>query len=218
MKKILFAALASCFALNAAATVHSYEFEAAISTIGDNNTYTSLQSSAGQLLGTTLAIGDRIAGRFSYDTDTPVSWSYSGLWGATYFSANAHNTINFTALPSGFANLPSSGASLSLGDEGSRRYLSVSSGIFSLDLFDNSSTVLAMDRLPDQLSLSNLNGFVNAGFNRSDDGHYMFASAKLTSLTEVSAVPEANTYAMLLAGLMLMAAVARRHRAPGEQA
>jgi hypothetical protein len=211
MKKILFAALASCFALNAVAAVHTYQFEATVSMIGDYNTYTFLQSTAGELPGTSLTIGDRIAGRFSYDTESPLAWSYP--WSRTFDSAGRQNSLVFTDLPSAFTNAHLPTAGLTMEDDSWGRYLSITAGSFYLNFFDSSKTVLIMDHLPDQLSLGNLQAGIGSSFNRDADGHFIITSAQLTSLNEVSAVPEPESYAMLLTGLAIVSAVLRRTRA-----
>jgi hypothetical protein len=205
MKKTLFAVLTSCFAFNAIAAVHTYEFEAAVSMIGDVDALRYLQSTAGQLPGTSLTIGDRVAGRFSIDTETPMNW-----W---IYGGSKQNSLTFTDLPSAYANTPSQAVFLMIRDDGNRRYLTINAGDFKLNLFDNSKTVLSLYALPDHLSLNNLVASINSDFSRSTDGHYMLTSSTLTSLKEVSLVPEAETYAMLLAGLIVVLTVSRRTRA-----
>ena len=82
----------------------------------------------------------------------------------------------------------------------------------TLTLTGKDTQVLTASGLPHALSLNDFNGVVDIHWEDAS-GKYFNYSAKIDSLTVAAAVPEPETYAMLLAGLALVGVARRRKQA-----
>ena|SRR5450830_164817 len=179
--------------------------------------------------GFTITIGDILHGSFTMDTATPLFYS-SPSGSGTYNSYNAAAGQNaFTAIFNSSAytvsstnqfatmgldtqnQLPGQGhdtAGIGTGrDLNSGGYES-----FGVDLSDPSATALTYNHIPTSLS-----GFTEGTFQywfssgMAPHSLELIVDGTVTSLTQVSAVPEPSSYLMLLAGIAAIACV-RRNR------
>lgn len=232
MKRFLLAAL-SCMTLAAPvhATTHTYEFTATVTEmyLADVVADVFLQpdTMSGIAAGSAISVGDKVVGHFSYDTSATLyynAWFYPDGWDVTkpgsfmYVAGpTAPMSLDFTIVPSGqkFSAHPDF---LYVG------YNDKADGSFSFYTNDGIkhgnlgvAQALTSGALPEHLSL------MDGAFNRVnegwtlDNGNMYGVSATINTMTEVSAVPEPESYAMLLAGLALLgmtAGVARRTSGP----
>lgn len=234
MKYIATAVTALVFSIPAQATLQTYEFTASVSQLGHLEAFEYAQRVGGIRAGTFISLGDKIVGRFSYDTSiAPASSSADpGSHAVTQYAypdtASATNFLNFTILPSG-QTIGTGGTetkrTMGVGDRptgqpGARDVLWIANGGgFNTGNFGISMNSLSADwvqngQLPEHLSFADLvSGAVYHNFVR-DDGHTIYLNASLTSLTDVTvnAVPEPATWAMMLAGVSILGVSARRKR------
>jgi hypothetical protein len=234
MKYIAAAVAALVLSLPAQATLHVYEFTASVAKLGHVEAFEWAQSVGGIRQGSVISLGDSIVGRFSYDTSI-ASTSNTGerepnAPSTIYYypdTASATNFLNFTILPSGQTigtGETQPKRAMSLGDgkpgSGTSDVLWISDGTgfntgsFGISMDGLSSDWVKNGQLPVQLSFAELSsGFVYHNFVR-DDGHRIMLNATLTSLKDitVTAVPEPGTWALMLAGLGLLAFTTRRQR------
>ncbi len=214
-------ALLFSLALSAAAqaTVHSYQFTASLSVLADFTDLKNLTAVAGVAPGSVVTLGDKITGSFSYDTATPeYKWLMPNPDGSQsmfiYKAPGYKNEISVTMGPSGdtFA-MSSASVHVGLYD---RYEFSVwgplTSAWVQLDL-STLSPEYSDGRMPEHLSLSVFDrANTTANWINPTNGHSIYTFAKFDSLTEVAAVPEPETYAMLLAGLGLIGTMSSRRR------
>jgi hypothetical protein len=193
------------------ATVLTYAYDATVTSIHVSGDTSLLPSS-----GSGLVVGQTINGSFTYDT----SASSSFIGGSMYsYTANLYATGSLTI------NLPTTTVSGSTpygyssevfnstpanGGNGFVVFGPYSDNVvagtheiylaYQLDLYDRTASVLNSLSLPTSLNLSDFD-FRGLSIQEVDfsGGQYNVA-LELTSLTEVAAVPEPSTWAMMLLG------------------
>lgn len=233
MKKWL-AILAGVVAWGSAhASVVSYDFTAVVSDIREYETTGSPQVNVQSTLltGTEIKIGQVLHGHFSYDTNAGLSSEYQppvyaggsnilyggyGDQGAVVGADNVHAlSLPFTPFHTnlGVAN---NEASLNGNDEFS---LSINSwainGAQLIDwvLFrDASGQAWNSSAIPASLDLNRFDSAIYSFSYFMPTGGSVHFGASITQLTATSAVPEPEGYAMLLAGLLVMAGARRARR------
>ncbi|WP_332854510.1 PEP-CTERM sorting domain-containing protein [Duganella sp. S19_KUP01_CR8] len=170
-------------------------------------------------------MGDQVTGHISFNTATGLYFADPGeniYWDATTpnttaveLSHNGSAIASWTKLGSGLqvTNRPPGGADQllfsSAYDDGASR------GGFNLTLTDPTGTALSSAAVPTSLQgFQSVQGsMLFAYFKNDDDGQplaQLYADGMLTSLRQISAVPEPDTYAMLLGGFAMLALLARR--------
>lgn len=231
MKYIAAAVVALAIGMPAQAALQTYEFTASVSGLGNINHLSWDQTNGGVQAGSSISLGDSIAGRFTYDSSWKPNSTTSWYWALTsYHYTPAPSTFfSFTILPSGqkvsTADPRTPGGYMRVDDaKFSSPYgtdaitLGAGPGLsneFYVRLVDARSTWLLGGVLPKNLSLSDLtSASVHQTFERAD-GNRILLSANMTSLTNVTvaAVPEPGTWVMLLAGLSILGVSVRRKRA-----
>lgn len=164
----------------------------------------------------TIAVGDSVSGRFSFDTawvpfyqNSDDSLSDASYWRADPVSAAFTQGLQFTstALASSvyvidrFAGIGND--SLAFGsNNGNDEYSERVAVVFT----DASASLLKSTSLQDAAPILNTaNGEFNYAYTTYSPYISVLAVGALTSLRLVSAVPEPSTYAMFAAGLALLA-------------
>jgi hypothetical protein len=165
----------------------------------------------------TISAGGTFSGQFSYDTNTPLQQSpwapnqYDGS--APTVSASAifdNSTVKFKSTPG------DTDSHISVDNDGPYAtdafwLMAHHSGGRSLQFNFYAADYNA---LPNNDIPASLSGFVYTqiyfGGNDALNGDSYTAFATITSMQQTSPVPEPETYAMMLAGLGLMAGLARR--------
>lgn len=210
MKKAIFGALllGSVVVQHASAAVRTFEFTATVSSVMDRETgETSMID--GPLAGTTVSAGDLLKGEFSFD-------DLGGDW------ATGQSEVRNVPMISFSYTFLSSGATYEVSEPKWNFY----PDYWGISKFEASprdfkpDVYLDIDSPLNQFSWELGNGTIGyLGAMWYKDGP-MFSSmgADLTSLSEVSAVPEPATYAMLLAGLAAVGAGAYRRKSAQKQA
>ncbi|MDQ1924034.1 PEP-CTERM sorting domain-containing protein [Massilia pseudoviolaceinigra] len=235
MKYIAAAITALVLTVPAQAALQVYEFTASVSGLGDVRALTWAQSVSGRQEGSVISLGDRIVGRFAYDT-TAKSTFNSGEWFPnpdtnTYFYSSAPSPANFftfTILPSGHtvrvgdANAPVSSMSFTDGKPNIANMtdvLSFRSEVFngesnSLNFTGSTANWVSNGGLPGHLSMADMGSASLHHDYYKPGGGRILLNATITSLNEIAItpVPEPGTWAMLLAGLTILGFSARRKR------
>ncbi|WP_229258805.1 PEP-CTERM sorting domain-containing protein [Duganella flavida] len=175
--------------------------------------------------GNTVSVGDFVYGHFSYDTVTglignfgagPV-YSASGAGNSVVANLAGHNlALASTTSDSTLVQVSNNAAILGGGDSlaiGNVQENAAASQMMVLDFFDQTGNALANDSIPGTIDAS---AFSQSTFyylyTNKGNRNMMGANGALTSLTLVTAVPEADSYAMLLSGLGILGLLARRRR------
>ncbi|NRR31068.1 PEP-CTERM sorting domain-containing protein [Oxalobacteraceae bacterium] len=217
MKKIatLFAAMA--FAGSANASIYSYDFTATVYDITESvqGAYHHVDSSS--LSGELIANGRVIHGRVTYDTSTELDPFYMPhhMWDNNMYSGTINqNTVAAdvgtprTQLESGNTikinnnTYPDGSDSFSISEYGSLGGAGEGRGIA---FTDHTGALLDSAKLSDPMNFSALgSGYFWYSFSKPNSGGYMTAMARIDSLS-ATPVPEPTTYAMLGAGLALLA-------------
>jgi hypothetical protein len=222
MKNFL-AGLLGCLTIASAAhaDVLTYEYTAKINQLSQ---YTWLEDriplTTTDRPGHIINLGDEVTGRFSIDTLTPrfanredAGVVYSEYDGSTRNEISAtigHNDFNLESASSSGSYLSvQHGSTVNGGDNLTLRDFSEApQGVhtFSISFSDSSGTTLGNSDLPTSLAglneaKFNYSFYINGTFTAID----MAADITALNLISVSAVPESNTYLMLLAGLPLLA-------------
>ncbi len=185
--------------------------------------------SSSNYTGFTITVGDILHGTFTMDTSTPLLYS-SPSGSGTYNSYNAAAGQNaFTAIfnsssytvssTNEFATMVLSTLNQLPGQGHDNAGISTSRDLstggyeaFGVNFSDPSATALTYNQIPGSLS-----GFTDGTFQyRFTSGMAphaigLIVDGAVTSLTQVSAVPEPSSYLMLLAGIAAIAGV-RRNR------
>lgn len=203
MKNIIVGALlTSAFALqNASAEIRTFEFTAQISTLTLN--YYDASSLAGIDAGTTITIGDSVVGRFSFDDE-----GRDFVGASTPYSSENVKFIEFS--------IPISNTKIELDDltSWSHNPNIAASSSFMLSGIDTERMVAGgvtvfSPRYAFEWELDDdTQGFF--GFRWNLDNGVGRVNADMTSLIEVSAVPEPASYAMLLLGAAVIGGVFKR--------
>ncbi|HEX8609945.1 MAG TPA: PEP-CTERM sorting domain-containing protein [Telluria sp.] len=234
MKYIAAAVTAMLFSAPVQAALHIFEFTASVNSLANPRQQAFEQSTAGVAPGSVITLGDRIVGRFSYDSSTVARSVESSIYlpYTTYnYSAapSPTNFFNFTVIPSGQkvnsddAWLPWRSVWLKEGKAGGRAQqdsLSIGaatsweSASFDVNFVNATGTWFVDGKLPELLSLADMTSAYVAQEYISAWGERIMLRADVTSLTNltVTAVPEPGTWAMLLAGLTILGFSARRKR------
>jgi hypothetical protein len=236
MRYIATALTALALTVPAKAEMHTYEFTAAVSRIGNVNKLAFEQSTVGVQAGSLISMNDHIVGRFSYDSSAklerssldsppydPASTDY--FYHAAYASPTEFFT--FTILPSGQTvsagdpGAPARRVTLADGKVGtpnSTDFLKIDSDgydvSFGIGFSNATSTWISNGTLPQQLSLADLTDASVYHYFYRADGNRIMLSGVVTSLTDITVtpVPEPGTWAMLLAGLTILGVSAHRKR------
>lgn len=212
---------------SAHATVYQYEFSATI----ENMLMFSPGTGSGgivdssSLAGDTIAVGDLVRGRFSYDTETGAMGDFGA--GPVYAAGAAANTLSAASAGHNFAlSAPTSGSTmvqvannaalLGGGDNltiGNATENEAAQQLLVVNFFDQSGLALSDSGIP---------GAIDGGafsqstfyflYTAKDSRAMLGANGALTSLTLIAAVPEARTYAMLLSGLGVLGFLTRRRK------
>jgi len=228
------AALFSVIACSASAqaSVLTFEFTAIINTITQFEVagfrITPLTSSA--LSGSTLSVGDSFIGRFSYNTESGVVYNYAQPGGSEsyyggYFGSNLDgNRVSGKFSPSAFGfdtgskfntnvhviDSAAGGARDSIEITGYGVSPANTSQTLLVTLQDDDGTAFSSSALPQSLS-TNMAGTFNYSYNIDSPGIISDQiNGEITSLRQISAVPEVSSYVMLLAGAGLIGMVTRR--------
>jgi len=233
MKKLSILVAGLLYAGLAHASLVTYNFTASVTGLTEMFPGADINyPNSSDYTGFTITIGDILHGSFTMDTATPVlSSSPSGS--GTYNSYNAAAGQNaFTAIFNSSSYTVSSAnefSGISLGTLnqlpgqghdtagiGTSRDLSTGGfESFRMDFADPSATALTYNHIPTSLS-----GFTEGTFQywfssgMAPHSLELIVDGTVTSLTQVSAVPEPSSYLMLLAGIAAIACV-RRNRKTG---
>jgi hypothetical protein len=212
---------------SAQATVYEFEFTATIQEMVEfePQTFTGGAVGSSALSGNTVSVGDVVHGHFSYDTTTALFGNFGG--GPMYAASGAQNSLG-AHTDGGSLGLSNPGYSstnvqvlnnaaiLGGGDGFGVANLSTNataSQLMALSFFDPTGHALSDDAVPGAIDA---NAFSQSSFYylyTSSTTHAMMgANGTLTSLTQVTAVPEPETYGMLLTGLAAVVWAARRRR------
>lgn len=226
MKKFLIAMLCStAFAGSAQAELVSYQLHATVSSLEYFDwIHTSSPKSAStlNLREDTVSLGDTLTATFSYDSATPLSadpnsWrpSFSGPAPSLKISMQFdHRNIAFHSTASSQSTIYSFDNDLFLGDSlrlASWNETPSSSVGAGLSFEGKDETAINGGNLPTDFSKFRP-GVFSLGINDYSQlpmNQYSI-TAKLTSLERINAVPEPESYVMLLAGLGLMAGLGRK--------
>ncbi|MQA18837.1 PEP-CTERM sorting domain-containing protein [Rugamonas sp. FT103W] len=222
--KFIAAAFLSCFALGAQAqsTIHTYEFTAKVDHLYkyDFNENSTPDSAGGKLAGTVISLGDKVTGYLTYDSASPQfifdpfpahNPDSTAPGGFTYGAPGLKNEFSFTIQPSGqkFSSKElRTWTSLAVNHQvGGADSFGISAGDYpnDADVVFSAPSVFTNGHIPTSLSLSVFTtAYAISSWTSAEDGSWVMATARLDSLTEVSAVPEPETYAMMLAGVLLI--------------
>jgi hypothetical protein len=154
----------------------------------------------------------------TYDITSGQSWTYKGISEGERFSGtfSFDDVLVKTSGGTGSYSIRfDNGEDAMALDEQIHRYGGDNPGFFMNGEYVGFSFDVAGLLTPGQpVVLTTQGASVGASWRPSAaDGGYTFMSGKIDSLVNVTAVPEPSTYAMLLAGLALVGARARRSRA-----
>ncbi|MBY0556040.1 MAG: FxDxF family PEP-CTERM protein [Burkholderiaceae bacterium] len=235
MKKLPLFLAALALTGSANATVLQFDFTAKIQEMVEFSplTFSGGPVNSSKLSGSTVTVGDVIRGHFTYDTTTAQFGNFSGV--PMYAAPLAQNTLSAAIGQQSIAldqaqtstNVQVANNAASLGGADSFGIASVSANavatqLMALNLFDASGTAFSSDAIPASLDFAAFNSSTFYYTYSSVATHAMMgANGTLTSLTvtpvvdggtNITPVPEPETYAMLLAGLGLLGWTARRRQ------
>lgn len=186
-----------------------------------------------------LQVGTAITGYFYYDLATPLTDtnangnapSFTDYYNADKVGIKFSTTNGFKFTPNGTdlyyqsaIHVDDAGpGSPSAVDEvrvtGLENTVHGAAQDVTLSLQDkHGANTLTSSALPLSLSLNDFNGTLNFYWTDNNGGRSFIFNATLDSLTQVAAVPEPATYAMLLAGLALVGVAGRRKQRQGQAA
>lgn len=215
---------------SANATVVAYDFTASINDLyqvdpSNGFSHTPLTSSEGATTGKIISFGDKIVGRFTYDTSTALSYTWH-TYDAPTEAANAYsyndgpqNSFHYTLAPSGqtFTTLASEPTMIGVENH------PFGYNVFSIGgacngvtcsgfrFIDNTTTAFDNGQISGNLTLANfVSADLQSAWFRPSDHMQIGYKAQIESLT---LVPEPHTYGMLLIGLGLCAVAVRRKQA-----
>jgi hypothetical protein len=175
------------------------------------------------LSGSTITLGDIITGQFSYDPSRTVNLPIPDPQRGFYVDFGAQ--LNFIELPSGLTHQSEGGASvIVVNDVAGKDQIQIPTSSHAtigatdaqwvnITLEDATGTALGSTALPETLDASKFSTrrltwtFSDAANNQLD----VYASVAI--FQRVAAVPEPESWGMLLAGLVLIGLVRRRYAA-----
>lgn len=211
------------------ATLVTYDFTASVSSMFEYAALTQgiTYLSQSVLPGTLVSVGDAISGRFSYDTDAPLSPYYqppapaSGSYQLYQSAAGGSQSTTF-AMANGLTYSSIGSPIIQVANDaptfGGWDILSVSTTtgqnpalfqIASINLFDQSASVFQDSSIPSSLGLADFHyKSLNTAWVRQSDGNQLQVMAGITSLS-LFTVPEPKGYQLLLAGLLALGLVCR---------
>jgi PEP-CTERM motif len=218
MKKLGLAIIGLLSAIPAFAEVVTYQYTGVINTIRRDVPGVSMGRpvAAAEFLQGTVAVGSTFHGSFSYDTSLTLN-GYD-----FYFGYGSGKVV-----PASVLTIDASGASIVSGTTAPNIFVSTdnywhrvhilpetdySSPQATFVFYDYTKTALSSEAIPGELSLE---AFWNANASLTwitADGSGYRSEGMLTSLTRVSPVPEAESFGMMIAGLGVLAAFARRRK------
>jgi hypothetical protein len=227
MKKLSLLLAGFALVADAQATVYQYDFTATIQEMVEFSpmTLSGGAVSSSSLTGNLVSVGAVVHGHFSYDTDTAQFSNFGGT--ALYAAPGALNTIGATIGGNDIGLLNpnynstnvqvSNNAAVLKGADGfgvsNLSSNAAASQMMALSFLDKSGTALGSAALPSALDFNQFSGASFYYVYTSNTTHAVAgANGMLTSLTQVTAVPEPETYAMLLAGLGLVGWSVRRKK------
>lgn len=216
------------FAASAQATVVTFNFTATITSVKEMvNPFSGAEVASSTLAGDPVALGHTVRGTFSFDTATLPTYGGTYDWGTSFIFEAAGDTLNaaqfaFDQNSIGFSTtggVPDPRFYHFVEDRPAGNddalYLSASArrsggtDIMSLNFEDRDGVAFNGAKLPETLPLAMLESavFEYDYLGRAADGSqtYLKAVGALTSVEQVSSVPEPTTYAMFAAGLTLLA-------------
>ncbi|MFA9217101.1 MAG: PEP-CTERM sorting domain-containing protein [Sphingomonadaceae bacterium] len=225
MKKIAMLLAGLALFSNAQATVYQYDFTATIQEMVEFSplTFSGGSVTSSSLSGNLVAVGDVVHGQFSYDTATGVFLQLGST--ALYSAAGSQNGISAsigghdlalanTVYSNSNVQVANNAGVLKGGDGFGVSNVALNGAakqIMSVSFVDKSGHALSSNAVPGALDFVD---FTKASFSylytSTQTGALVGANGDLTSVTVTSAVPEPETYGMLLAGLGLVAFAARR--------
>ncbi|MFP5390286.1 MAG: PEP-CTERM sorting domain-containing protein [Gammaproteobacteria bacterium] len=213
MHKLLTVALASALVLCAPsfAAQRTFAFSATVATVGTGPEGETQSSVEGWIDGTRVYQGDLVTGTLQFD-DALAPWAVAG--DTAEFSGSAYSQLDLL-LPARALALQDKMAYM----QGYRTYQE--DGFF-LDGYEDyrKVTYSFSVHMPVNTAVPYAIGLDPAGANRASlvwhphgEPGYSYMTLNWTSLAEVAPVPEPSTVGMLLAGMALVGAAARRRGA-----
>ncbi|WP_229219195.1 PEP-CTERM sorting domain-containing protein [Duganella sp. BJB1802] len=223
MRRFALVLLGLFCAASAHAELITFEYTGTINTLRESNLAVTVSHSvvSSKMVAGGVRVGDDFHGAFVIDTSIPLD---SGTPGVARYMPSP----NSPAAPASYMTFDKTGTSVSslfgapsinvfhaAGSSDSIFIAPQSLGISSIFFWFNNpgSTILSDLSIPSNF---NLNAWfnANAGLSVYDwaNDRSLNMSGMLTSITKVSAVPEPESYAMLLAGLALVSGVAARRK------
>lgn len=198
----------------AGAEVVTYNFSGAVtSIILADNTGRYDDVSESDFIGPVIKVGDTYTGTLTYNSSAPVT--FQDQTSADYAGALLAYSLKFTNSGVNYVS-NSGGVSVQAYDFHALAFSpTISSSMWSgLSFFDGSDAHEISTALP--LSLGNLSPASFRGWlgYEANDSLNTYISVRF-SVSSISAVPEPETYAMLLAGLGLVGTIARRRQKRG---
>lgn len=229
MKKILTVALVGLAFSNAShAAIYNFEYTARVSKVEEethfNTTRTSVNSSS--VAGGTISIGDRITGVISYDSNAPISTRHvdgSAVSISYGYLDSLELSANFAA--AGIHFEPNSykwgytfyghtdPALINSFSAGTYRYSFIPGGSMTQETasfqFGDSTGTKIGDALPGAEAAGFDSNWLHYQLLNNGNAEGVYVTADFTGMKFTQAVPEPETYAMLLVGL---AAIGWRRR------
>lgn len=208
-----------------------YEFTAHAVTAGVDGDATGLPSSGPANF---IGVGTTFTGYFYYDLTTPINYSGSNGAGGTfagYLGTDAQVGIHFTS-STGYTFVSNSSApgyeprvdveDNAVGPSSANDVVQVYGNGATAANFAQDATLKLVDKhggatfsgtaLPPALSLADYSGEITFYWTDNVGDRAFNFVASLDTMKQVSAVPEPETYAMLLAGLALVGVIRRRQQ------
>jgi hypothetical protein len=168
----------------------------------------------------TIAIGDTFHGSFSYDTALPLSSSgadyasYSGAWDAAGTAASLVIDKSGTAISANGQTR----VSVHNGNSSDSLFFRPASqdspyASFGFSFYDSTGKVFSDLSIPGKVNFNDFwSSDINIYWDNAASGKTAMVDAMVTSFVKVSPVPEPASYAMLFAGLAIIAGGTARKR------
>lgn len=225
MRRIALGLISLFLSASASAEILTFEYTGVINTlretIGNGSSHAIVSSSK---IPGGVRVGDDFHGTFSLDTNSEQStWNQTNAYYYNWAGALGLTSITFdksgttSATPYAANNVSIINSNLGYSD---RVYIearaSVSPGVASNQrlsfefVSDNGSTLTSL-AMPTHFNVDDWNT-AEAGLDWYTDNGHINMTGMLTSVTRVSAVPEPESYLMLLAGFALVSGVVARKK------